>query len=65
MTPTVLYVRFSVAIHGLSLDGSYAVEKYRQDLQRLITEHHPSGASNITDSNVEVEVEETAATSSP
>jgi hypothetical protein len=57
----IVYARFSVSLHGMSLRTEAELEQLRQRMDELVRQHvHPSGGSNIFDSDVEVEIEEHA-----
>lgn len=56
----IVYVRLDVAIHGLELESDAEMEALRQRVKQLVEEYHPSGYSNIMDSDVEVEIAEHA-----
>ncbi len=57
---SIKYIRFTVQVHGLSLDKESDVESLRLDIKQAVESAHPGGLSNIYDNDVAVEIDEYA-----
>lgn len=58
---SIKYAKFTVAMHGMDLQTAADLLRLRDLLDRVVREYvHPGGSSIRFDSDVEVEIEESA-----